>query len=257
MLRMLAPDSWRVIGAGDLAERVDVRDERLKREPRYDADGARQTVRHEEEGAERDLLHVKLHEVDIVGGRVAVEIGIADIAAHGGNGSGESEHFRVARHFENMVIAVILRDPGGVAQDGGHFGGKGVIRAEGAGQLKLALILVGDGDRGPGEELDELEQNKRERVAAEDHHMRIDRDAAILEAVVEAVADGVGKNTVLERHAGAQLLDLAHVQHNVLCQNGDTGCVAAMRLQPGFAIAACAAEIPCVAADGVANAEAA
>ena len=155
-----------------------------------------------------------------------------------------------------MVIAVILHDPGGVAQDGGHFGGKGVIRAEGAGQLKLALILVGDGDRGPGEELDELEQNKRERVAAEDHHMRIDRDAAILEAVVEAVADGVGKNTVLERHAGAQLLDLAHVQHNVLCQNGDTGCVAAMRLQPGFAIAACAAEIPCVAADGVANAEA-
>ena len=68
-----------------------------------------------------------------------------------------------------------------------------MIRAEGAGQLKLALILLGDGDRGPGEELDELEQNERERVAAEDHHMRIDRDAAILEAVVEAVADGVGK----------------------------------------------------------------
>lgn len=40
-----------------------------------------------------------------------------------------------------------------------------MIRAEGAGQLKLALILLGDGDRGPGEELDELEQNERERVA--------------------------------------------------------------------------------------------
>ena len=61
---------------------------------------------------------------------------------------------------------------------------------------------------------------------------------------------------MLERHAGAQLLDLAHVQHNVLCQNGDTGCVAAMSLQPGAAIPACTAEKPGRAADSVANAEA-
>ena len=51
-------------------------------------------------------------------------------------------------------------------------------------------------------------------------------------------------------------MDLTHVQHDRFGQNGGTGDVAAMGFQPGAAIPACTAEIPCVAADGVANAEA-
>ena len=60
-----------------------------------------------------------------------------------------------------------------------------MVRAEGTGQLELVLVLVGDGDRGPGEDLDELEENERECVAAEEHHVRVDGDAAVFEDVIE------------------------------------------------------------------------
>ena len=61
---------------------------------------------------------------------------------------------------------------------------------------------------------------------------------------------------MLERNVATELMDLTHVQHDRFGQNGGTGDVAAMGLQPGAAIPACTAEKPGRAADSVADAEA-